>query len=156
MITDVRQAAWPRDAERLDVGPVHPDWRGQPRTSFHHNCWSRGRRRGNLWGMSRLIIGFCPANERCCDKVTPSLIRLAQTCIKLMHHFVAIGEFKLELQSGNGQLRQNRRFFFSRVTLQFDLWPWKTIGHLFYYTWWIQTWVTVRKRPNWFKFDDIF
>ena len=21
--------------------------------------------------------------------------------------------------------------FFSRVTLQFDLWPWKTIGHLF-------------------------
>ena len=24
--------------------------------------------------------------------------------------------------------------FFSRVTLQFDLWPWKTIGHLFYST----------------------
>ena len=22
--------------------------------------------------------------------------------------------------------------FFSRVTLQFDVWPWKTIGHLFY------------------------
>ena len=25
--------------------------------------------------------------------------------------------------------------FFSRVTLQFDVWPWKTIGHLFYATW---------------------
>ena len=25
-------------------------------------------------------------------------------------------------------------FFFSRVTLQFDVWPWKTIGHLFYAT----------------------
>ena len=24
--------------------------------------------------------------------------------------------------------------FFSRVTLQFDIWPWKTIGHLFYAT----------------------
>ena len=24
--------------------------------------------------------------------------------------------------------------FFSRVTLQFDGWPWKTIGHLFYAT----------------------
>ena len=28
---------------------------------------------------------------------------------------------------------QNRRFF-SRVTLKFDRWPWKTIGHLFYAT----------------------
>ena len=107
--------------------------------------------------------------------------------------------------------------FFSCVTLQFDVWPWKTIGHLFYATssfvhhfvaigefnlsyspetlnlgkirrflepcdletcrmtfknnrkpllfyfklcalfrshWWIQTWVTVRKRPIWVKFDD--
>ena len=24
--------------------------------------------------------------------------------------------------------------FFSRVTLQYDVWPWKTIGHLFYAT----------------------
>ena len=30
-------------------------------------------------------------------------------------------------------LDQNR-WFFSRVTLQFDVWPWKTIGHLFYST----------------------
>ena len=26
------------------------------------------------------------------------------------------------------------RWFFSRMTLQFDVWPWKTIGHLFYAT----------------------
>ena len=31
-------------------------------------------------------------------------------------------------------LGQNHRLFFSRVTLQFDVWPWKTIGHLFYAT----------------------
>ena len=108
-------------------------------------------------------------------------------------------------------------YFFSRVTLQFDWWPWKTIGHLSYATssfvhhsvvigefriesgnaqfgskstiflavwpcclmddlknnratllcyfklcasfrshWWIQTGVTVRKRPTWVKFDDFF
>ena len=40
-----------------------------------------------------------------------------------VHHCVAIGEFKLELQSGNA-------LFFSRVTSQFDVWPWKTTGHL--------------------------
>ena len=28
---------------------------------------------------------------------------------------------------------KNRRFF-SRVTLEFDVWPWKTIGHIFYAT----------------------
>ena len=107
--------------------------------------------------------------------------------------------------------------FWSRATLKFDGWPWKTIGHLFYATssfvqhfvplvksnlsyspetpnlgqirrflepcdleiwrmtlqnnrahllyyfklcaafrshWWIQTGVTVRKRPIWVKFDD--
>ena len=104
-----------------------------------------------------------------------------------VQHFIAISEFKLELQSGNAQLGQSRRFlercdlaiwhmtlknhrapllcyfklyasfhshrwikagitvrkrpiwvkiinFFSRVTLQFDVWPWKTIQHLVYAT----------------------
>ena len=51
-----------------------------------------------------------------------------------MHHVVAIGEFKLELQSGNAQFGSKSMIFFSRVTLQFDVWPWKTAGHLFYAT----------------------
>ena len=104
-----------------------------------------------------------------------------------VQHFIAIGKFKLELQSGNAQLGSIQRFlepcdleiwrmtlknnrapllcyfklyasfrshrwiqagvtvrkrpiwvkiddFLSRVTLQFDVWPWKTIGHLFYST----------------------
>ena len=51
-----------------------------------------------------------------------------------VHHFVAIGEFKLELQSGNAQFGSKTTIFFSRVTLQFDVWPWKTIGHLSYPT----------------------
>ena len=51
-----------------------------------------------------------------------------------VHHFVAIGDFKLELQSGNAQFGSNSTIFFSRVTLKFDVWPWKTIEHLFYAT----------------------
>ena len=49
-----------------------------------------------------------------------------------VHHFKAIGQFKLELQSGNAQFGSKSVIFLSRVTLEFDEWPWKTIGHLFY------------------------
>ena len=107
--------------------------------------------------------------------------------LSFVHHFKAIGEFKLKLQSGNAQFDQNGRFFascdlkiwwitlknnrapllccfklcasfhshrwiqtkvtvrkrsiqvkignfLSRITVKFDEWPWKTIGHLFYAT----------------------
>ena len=47
-----------------------------------------------------------------------------------VQHFVAIGEFKLELQSGNAQSGSKSTIFVSRVTLKFDGWHWKTIGHL--------------------------
>ena len=54
--------------------------------------------------------------------------------------------------------------FLSRVTLKFHIWPWRTIGHLCYFKlcasfrshWWIQTGITVRKRPIWVKIDDFF
>ena len=134
-------------------------------------------------------------------------------------HFIAIREFKLELKSGNAQFGPNSTIFFIFVTLKFDRWQWKTIGHLFYATsrfvhhfvaigelklelqsgkpnlsqirqflepcdlkiWrmtlknnraplqcyfkhrasfgshlWIQTGVTVRKPPIWVKIDDFF
>ena len=51
-----------------------------------------------------------------------------------VQHFIAIGEFKLELLSGNAQFGSNSTIFKSRVTLKFDVWPWKTIGHLYYAT----------------------
>ena len=51
-----------------------------------------------------------------------------------VQHFIAFGEFKLELQSGNAQFGSNSMIFKSRVTLKFDVWPWKTIGHLYYAT----------------------
>ena len=49
-------------------------------------------------------------------------------------HFIATGELKLELLSRYSQFGSERAIFLSRVTLKFDWWPWKTIGHLFYDT----------------------
>ena len=51
-----------------------------------------------------------------------------------MHHFIAISEFKLKLQSGNAQFGSKSAIFLSCVTSKFDGWPWKTIGHFFYAT----------------------
>ena len=85
------------------------------------------------------------------------------TTSSFVHHFKSIGEFKLDLQSRNAP-------FGSKLVICYPVWPWnsmddlwKTIGHFFYATssfaafrshWWIQTGVTVRKRPIWVKFDD--
>ena len=50
------------------------------------------------------------------------------------HHFTAISEFKLELQSGNAHFWSKSTIFLNCVTLKFNGWPSKTIGHLFYAT----------------------
>ena len=47
-----------------------------------------------------------------------------------VHHLKPLGEFELQLLSGNVNSGQNRRFL-PRVTLKFNRWPWKTIGILF-------------------------
>ena len=51
-----------------------------------------------------------------------------------MNDFIALSEFKLKLQSGNAQFGSKSAIFLSHVTLKFDEWSWKTIGHLFYAT----------------------
>ena len=75
-----------------------------------------------------------------------------------VYHFVAIGEFKLEIQSGNAQSGSN-------LTIFRAVWPWKisqmTLKNnraplLCYFNlcasfrshWWIKNGVTVRKRPS--------
>ena len=51
-----------------------------------------------------------------------------------VHHFTAISQLKMELQSSKAQFRSKFAIFLSRVTLKFGGWPWKTIGHLLYAT----------------------
>ena len=59
---------------------------------------------------------------------------LFYTTSSFVHDCKSIGEFKLNLQSGNAQFGSNFPNFLSRVTLKFCGWSWKTIGHLFYTT----------------------
>ena len=81
-----------------------------------------------------------------------------------VYHFVAIGVFKLELQSRNAPFGSNSTIFRA-------VWPWNLTDALekknrapfqcclklcasFRSHWWIQTGVTVRKCPIWVKFDN--
>ena len=54
--------------------------------------------------------------------------------LSFVYHFIAISQFKPELQSGNAQFGSKWTIFLSRATLKFDRWHWKTIGHPFYAT----------------------
>ena len=78
-----------------------------------------------------------------------------------VHHSVAIGEFKLELQSGNAKFGSNSTIFLAvwpcNLTLKNNRAPLLCYFKLcasFRSHWWIQTGVTVRKRPIWVKLDD--
>ena len=87
---------------------------------------------------------------------------LFYTTSSFVHHFKSIGVLKLKLQSGNTQFGSKLAIFCS---CDLEIW-WMTLENnrapLLYYTklcafrthWWIQTGVTVRKRPIWVKFDD--
>ena len=66
--------------------------------------------------------------------MTPKSRHIFYATSSFVYYFRSISKFKLDLQSGNAQFGSNLTIFFSLVTLQFDIWPWKTIGHLFYAT----------------------
>ena len=87
---------------------------------------------------------------------------LFYTTLSFVHHFKAIGEFKLELQSRNAQ-------FGSKSTISCPVWPWNLMDDLekqkgtspmllqalciIYSHQWIQTGVTVRKCTIWVKIN---
>ena len=82
-----------------------------------------------------------------------------------VHHFIAISEFELESQSGNDQFGSKSKFF---VPCDLEIWQMTLKNNRaprlcyfklcasFHSHWWIQTGVTVRKRPLWVKIDDFF
>ena len=65
------------------------------------------------------------------QKIIGHLFYIASSFV---HHLKILGEFKLELLSGNAQFGSKSAIFVSRGNLKFDGWSWKTIGHLFYAT----------------------
>ena len=88
------------------------------------------------------------------------------TTSSFVHHFKAMGEFKLELQSGNAQIRVKIGNFFVpcdleiwRMTLKNNRAPLLCCFKLcasFYSHQWIQTGVTVQKCTIWVKIDNFF
>ena len=113
----------------------HMDW------TIHRAAWSQlkqGKSEGfdscdrpsNLTQIGFKSLIFCVTLKF--DGWAQKIIRYDfYTTSSFVYHFKSISEFKLELQSGNTQSGSNSVIFFSRVTLQFEVWPWKTIGHLF-------------------------
>ena len=68
------------------------------------------------------------------DAWPPKIIRhVFYTTSSFVYHRISINEFNWSYSPETPNLCQIRRFF-SCVTLQFDGWPWKTIGQLFYAT----------------------
>ena len=73
--------------------------------------------------------------------------------IKLCAAFQSHWHIQIRVTVRKRSVRVKIGAFVSRVTLKIDVWPWKTIGHLFYTTlcvsfqihWWSQTWVTAWK-----------
>ena len=83
---------------------------------------------------------------------------LFYTTSSFVQHFIAIGEFKLELQSGNAQSGSNSQFLAPcdleiwRMTLTNNRAPLLSNIMLyvsFHHQMWIQTGVTVRKQLSW-------
>ena len=120
------------------------------------------------WFQTVVTVNSC-INRRSLSRVTlifdewplKLIGRLFYTTSSFVHHFIAMCQFKLELQSGNSG--QNR-YFLPCVILKFDGWPWKNIRAPllcyfklyapFHSHQWNQTGVTIRKRPIRVKIDD--
>ena len=87
--------------------------------------WSYGLETPNLGQNLQIFLAVWPCNFTYDFEKT--IEHLFYATSNFVHHFVAIGEFKLELQSGNAQFGSNSTIFRAMR-------PWKTIGHLFYAT----------------------
>ena len=115
---------------------------------------------------SKLAI-FCPVWPlNLLDDLEKQKGHLFYAMLSFVHHFKAIGIFKLKLQSGNAQ-------FGSKSAIFWLVWPWNLMDDFvknnrapilccfklcasFHSHQWTLTGVTVRKRPIWVKIDDFF
>ena len=99
--------------------------------SFQMHSWSQTR--VTAWKRSsRVKIGDFLSRVTLKIDIWPwkTIGHLSYGASIFMHHFIANGEFKLELESGNTQFGLKSTIFLSRMTLEFDGWPWITIGNL--------------------------
>ena len=122
--------------------------------SFHNHQWIETgvtlRKRSIQVKIGHLLSRVTLKFDRWPRKTIGHLFYAASSFV---HHFKAMGEFKLELQSGNAQFGSKSTIFFSRVTLKFCRMTLKNnrtpfLCASFHHHISIQTGVTVRKRLN--------
>ena len=94
-------------------------------SSFLHNFKSIGEvklelQSGNAQFGAKLVIFFVPRNLEIWWMTLKNNRHLFYTTLSFVHHFKAMGEFKLELQSGNAQFWSKSAFFF--VPCDFKIW----------------------------------
>ena len=107
---------------------------------------------------------FCPVWPwNLTDALEKKIGHLFYVASSFVHHFTAISEFKLELQSGTPNLGQIRQFLkpcdleIWQMSLQNNRAPLLCYFKLcasFHTHWWIKIWVTVRKCSIRVKSDD--
>ena len=125
----------------------------------------------NLRSQTGLIVRTRPNRDKIGDILSTVKLKfitwpwkiighLCHVTASMVYHFIDIGEFKLELQSGNDQFRQKSmiRCPLRTWNLSHDLKsnriPFMCHFKLcarFHSHWWIQTGVTARKQLNWGK-----
>ena len=99
------------------------------------------------------------------DGIDKTIGHIFYATSSFLHHFVATGEFKVELHVVWERPIGSNSTFFCRVTLKFDGWHWKTnrasllsnikLYALFHHLMWIQSAVTVRKLLSWVFTSDL-
>ena len=102
-------------------------------TSIHSHQWIQTVQSGNAKSWSKSAI-YCPVALKFDRGPWQTIEHLIYGTSIFVHHCVAIGEFKLELQFGNPQFGSKLTIFLSCMTLKFEGWHWQTIWHLFYAT----------------------
>ena len=134
-------------------------------TSFHSHQWIKigaRVRKHSIWvNINDFFCRVWPWNlTDDLEKKTGHLFKAVSSCV---HHFTAIIQFKLELQSENAQFGSKAAIFcpcdleICRMTLKNHMAPRLCrlkLSASFQSHGWIQTGVTVRKCPTWVNIDD--
>ena len=83
-----------------------------------------------IWSKSSIFQSVWPWNLM--DDLKKIIGHLFYTSSSFVRHFKFIGQLKVTVRKRSIRIKIGN--FLSRVTLKFDGWHWKTIGHLFYTT----------------------
>ena len=135
--------------------------------SFHSHHWIQTGatvRKRSVW--VKIGTFLSPVTLKFHGWPSKTIGHLFNNTLSYVHHFKAIDEFKLELQSGNAQYRSKSAIFL--VPCDLRIW-WMTLkknrAHLlccfklcasFHSHHWMQTGVTIRKHQIWVKIEDFF